>query len=175
MLKLGAGEANGSDHLRRRVVSTIDRVRSLGLTILQVEAVNILIDGGRTATELTDQILGCEPGDSDFEAGYARMRRALKDLESKGYVSTGLFGRGRPYRLTEHGIRVLTSLVPTGEGSGILKRIDVSVFVITVASGLGLFLVRAAADWLVFAVFGFFFFMVGFSFSRYCGVLKRVV
>jgi hypothetical protein len=92
------------------LISSIKEFRELNLGMLEVEVLARLVDGRRTNNELVLEIYGTGKDRSDFTADYNRVRRALKNLERKGLVSTPLLSKEKPYRLTQHGIASLTRI-----------------------------------------------------------------
>lgn len=146
----------------------------MDLTMLQTEIVDRLMDGRRTPTELVEQIFDTWRGDPDFEARYAAVRREIKSLENRGYVSTTLFGRDKPYKLTPHGIALLTSILPQDEKPRILGRWDLASFTSTALAGVALLLSRQYDGLPVFLLFALFFVLLGISLSSFVRILRKV-
>jgi hypothetical protein len=92
------------------LIHSIKEFRELKLGMLEVEVLARLVDGRRTSNELVLEIYGTGKDRSDFAADYNRVRRAVKNLERKGLVSTPFFSKEKPYRLTQHGIAQLTRI-----------------------------------------------------------------
>jgi hypothetical protein len=144
-LSCGSGEFNGRlsardeklDLARKRVLTSVRKLRQIKLSLLQAEVIDRLIDGRRTATELVLEIFASRPRDEDFEAYYSRVRRDLRDLERRGYASTGLFGRDRPYRITPYGAAVLLSIVPDIGRVKLVRKREMLSFSATALAGVG--------------------------------------
>jgi len=161
-------EKEASKRLREEVLSRIRRAREADLrSPLEMEIVTRLMEGARTATELTVEIFGS--GD-DLRAEYARVRRQLKGLESRGTVAAvSLFGRERPYRLTRYGVSKLINLQGVRE-ERLVSLADVGLYLSTAAF---LSLVLSVADvpsW----VPPLFIFLSGASAARILGTLWKV-
>ena len=160
--------------LRERVLSSVRKLRHIELTMLQIEIIDQLMDGRRTATELVDQIFQTKPGNPDFQARYAAIRREIKNLESRGYVSTTLFGRDRPYRLTGHATAVLSSILPEQRKPRILGKWDLAALVTTAATAILLLTSRHCEEQVVFLLFALFFVFLGVSISSFAHTLRKV-
>ena len=79
----------------RRAMEHMDIVRPL-----EAEILSNLSEGRRTATELCESIYNVERSSSSFHTYYMKVSRAVKELQRRGYVSTRVFGRDKPYALT---------------------------------------------------------------------------
>lgn len=95
------------DEVGQRLLADIGKLRRLEVSILEAEILRRLTDGRKTAFELIDAIYGLRRGDKGFNSARLKVRRALRSLERRGFVSTNLFGREKPYRLTRYGVAVL--------------------------------------------------------------------
>jgi DNA-binding PadR family transcriptional regulator len=86
-----------SDRLRKsvRILGEIEPRSELQIAIIES-----LLEGPRTIAELSREILG--EGPEVYQAQYMKVQRAIRLLESRGYVSTRLFGKPKPYRLTPY-------------------------------------------------------------------------
>ena len=73
--------------------------------LVQVGIVRKLLPGSRISSELVEAVYDVRRGDEGFQTYYTKIRRAIADLESRGFVSRRLFGRDRPFRLTQLGSR----------------------------------------------------------------------
>ncbi len=98
--------------LRDRVLADVRKLRSLDLSILEAEILDSLIGGRKNISELVEYIYHERPSDVGFNASRLKVRRALRELERRGIVSTRLFGRDKPYRITRHGVAILASISP---------------------------------------------------------------
>ncbi len=98
--------------------------------LTQVCIVRELLGGRRTASELVEAAYGVRRGELGFDSCHTRVRRALVDLESRGFVSRRLFGKDKPYYLTQLAIVRLTRMAkaaPRGRYR-LLPRIDVAIY-----------------------------------------------
>ena len=97
--------------MRKEVGRQARQIRESNLrSPLEIEIVSLLIEGRRTARELTEEIYDTGSG-GHLAVEYARVRRCLKGLEARGYVAAAtIFGRERPYRLTRFGVSRLLDL-----------------------------------------------------------------
>lgn len=78
---------------------------------LQAQVIQELLAGSRTIGEVTQALYGVGRGEQGFPSTYMRVRRAIKRLESKGYVSAPLLGRDKPYRLTRLGSQAIAGVL----------------------------------------------------------------
>ena len=160
--------------VRTGILSSVRKLRRIDLDILQIEIISHLMEGKRTATELVMEIYMIEPGQPDYQARYATVRRSLKDLEARGYASTNLLGRDKPYRLTRHGIAVICSIVPGDEGARVAGRADLAILGLTGVAAILMVLLRNSAEIIVFASFATFFTLLGLSLRTFGRILRRV-
>lgn len=118
--------------VRKRILGNLRDLKSLRMvTLLEAEIVARLLEGRRTAGELVEEIFDVQGDSESFHSYYMRVCRALHSLEKRGYVSTRLFGRDRPYRLTDHVVQRLARI--GGEQPARLVPIrDALVYVVTV-------------------------------------------
>jgi hypothetical protein len=103
--------------------------------LTQVSIVRELLGGRRTSSELVEAVYGVRRGELGFDSCYTRIRRAVADLESKGFVSRRLFGRDKPYYLTQLAVVRLTRIAkaaPRGRYA-LLPRIDIVIYTAAVA------------------------------------------
>ena len=137
---------------------------------LQLAIVNSLLDGPRTAAELTRLVLGEEP--QDFDARYMRITRALALLESKGYVSRRILGKPKPYRLTSYALEKLGSLA-AGDLSPVrlVKLWDIALYAITLMLASAAALLPTDSFWIPLL----FVYLGGISTCRMIQTLRRVV
>jgi hypothetical protein len=181
-LSCGSGEFNGRlsardeklDLARKRVLTSVRKLRQIKLSLLQAEVIDRLIDGRRTATELVLEIFASRPGDEGFEAYYSRVRRDLRDLERRGYASTGLFGRDRPYHITPYGVAVLLSIIPDIGQVKLVRKREMLSFSATALAGVILWSSRAVADPVYTIVLGVFFTLLGITITAFARILRRV-
>lgn len=135
---------------------------------LQIQIIACLLEGRRTATELTHQIYGS--GDrGEMKTDYARVRRELKRLESRGFVAgASLFSRERPYRLTRHGTSSLFGLAGLVD-CALLPRKDLLLHLATALLLFALIAIPNLPGWLHLL----FAFMSGASTVRVMALLAK--
>ena len=103
--------------------------------LTQVSIVRELLGGRRTSSELAEAVYGIRRGEVGFDSCYTRIRRAVADLESRGFVSRRLFGRDKPYYLTQLAVIRLTRIAkaaPRGRYA-LLPRVDIAIYAAAVA------------------------------------------
>ena len=128
--------------LRRRehrdaLIRVVDRIHLLGLRSgIETEIMRELVRGRRTTRELVDVIYSEDSEASTFESYYAKIRRALKNLHSKGLITSSLFGREKVYRLTRHGDRTLISVAVGYPQPRLLGNESIALFSVTSILGL---------------------------------------
>jgi len=124
-------DADAAKVLKDDVLRRVRRIGEAELRPpLEAEIVIRLMDGRRTAPELTGEIFG---NHEEYRTEYARIRRELKRLESKGVVAaTTLFGRKRPYRITRYGVARLMQVNGTKEES-FVNPTDAFLYIATIA------------------------------------------
>ncbi len=169
------GEEDDLFLLRERVLSSVKKLRHIDLDMLQVEIIDRLIEGRRTATELVIEIYEIEAKNSEYQARYAAVRRGLKGLERRGYTSTNLFGRDRPYRLTRYGVATLCSILPETKKAKILEKWEIAILGSTAIAAAILLLVRHSQGFILFPTFAVFFTLLGLSIPTFAGVLRKVM
>jgi len=173
------GGSGDIEELSRRVSSGVSRLRGLDLgDEIEVEILGQLVGSSMTATELVEGIYGLGSSDEGFSSSYTRVRRGVRKLESKGLVSTRLFGRDKPYRLTDLAVINLARIGGGGRQMATVPRVDLVAYLAT--SGLSVPVVVLGSEWLsisdvgVVLLFAVFFFLLGASFVRFMQTLRRV-
>lgn len=98
--------------VKQRLRRSLNHLETLDIdSLLQAEILSELIDGPRSSAELVEKILYPSKDNSqEREACYARVRRAVKNLGAKGYVSTGLLRKNSPHRLTRYAVARLAEI-----------------------------------------------------------------
>ena len=100
--------------LYQQMVSVQDSQNELEVSVLsnvtQVRIVQELLKGRRTVARLVEEFYGLRKGDPEFSTHYSRVRKEIEDLESLAIVSRKMFGRDKPYSLTQIGMESLTKL-----------------------------------------------------------------
>lgn len=167
---------DGEDLSRRRVISRIaDSVHRLDLKSgLQTEVLREIVEGPRTVRELVQIIFGEDRDNPSFETHYARTRRALKQLEARGYVSAALFGREKPYRLTKHGERCLASLAIGLPTPSVALPTDLGLFGATLFLGILNLVGQALGGPATSIVPSAFLLLLGLSLCRAFTILREV-
>jgi hypothetical protein len=173
-----AGSEN-IDELHLKVREGISKLRGLDIgDELAVEILGQLVEGRRTITEIVDHIYGVTTSDEGFYSSYSRVRREIRKLESKGLVSGKLFGKEKPYRLTELAVINLARIGGEAKQLGVLPRTDITLYTATGLSALPvLFLARgllALSNPETATAFGCFCVLLGLSLGRFLGTLRRV-
>ena len=176
---MSRGGSGSIDEFGRRVVNGVSRLKGLDIgDELEVEILGQLVRSRRTVTEMVEGIYGLGSMDEGFNSCYTRVRRGVKRLESKGFVSTNLFGWNKPYRLTDLAMVNLARMGGDVEQLDLVSRVDIAAYLTTIA-----LLVPVAvlgADWLklsdlgVLVLFAAFFFLLGASFVRFLQTFRRV-
>lgn len=167
-------------HLHEKTLACVRKLRAMDLTMLEAEIMDRLMDGRRTAVELVLEIYGVSRGDPSYGASCNRVRRALRSLENRGFVSTNLFGRDKPYGLTHHGVAMLASISPmTGEAKALPMWCGL-VFASTLLAGLVMFaasngLLGALSGWAIYCLVAVFFALFGFSLAVLILLGRRVL
>lgn len=172
--RLAPADDDALSRLRSGVLGSVRKLRRIDLDMMQAEIVGHLLEGRRTATELVLEIYQVEPGQPDYQARYAALRRSLKDLESRGLVATNLLGRDKPYRLTRHGIAVLCSIVPGEDRPRIVRKGELLLLASTGLAAIAMVLLRHSHEVIVYASFATFFTLFGLSMRTFAGILRRV-
>lgn len=152
-----------------------DSIHLLGLKSgLQTEVLREIVDGPRTIRELVNIIYGEDRGTSSFETHYARVRRAARYLEARGYVSASLFGREKPYRLTRHGERCLANLASGFPAPRVVLGRDAFLFAGTLFLGILNLLDAASPRPSTSVVSAAFLVLLGASLCRGLTILREV-
>jgi hypothetical protein len=173
-------ESKELDELDRRVRGGVAKLRGIHVgDEVEVEVLTHLVGGRFTIAELVEKMYGLDRNEEGFSSSYTKVRRATRRLESRGLVSTRLFGKERPYRLTEYAI---TNLARIGGGEpqrALMPRQDLIVHATTLALSIPMLLL--AKGWLVLSdpgtivLFACFFYLLGASSSRLVQMLRRIL
>ena len=137
-----------------------------------------LLVGKRTIRELVLLTYDVSPEDESYRTCYMRVRRALMTLEGKGMVSSALFGKAKPYRLTRHAIEKLLAVCDGDERyPNIIKRIDYVAYSSTLGLSIAtLFLSKLSTlPSLVLGLAGASLLLAGISICRLLETLRRVL
>ena len=166
------------DDLQRRIHGGISKLKGLEIADeLEIEILAQLVNTRRTITEIVEGIYGIRSTDEGFSSSYTRVRRGTRKLESKGLITTRIFGRDKPYRLTDLAIINLARIGGEARQIPTLPRIDLAAYLAT--TGLSIPVVILGTEWFqlsdigVVALFAAFF-LLGASFVRFLQTLRRV-
>ena len=167
------------DDLQRRVHGGISRLKGLEIgDELEIEILAQLVNTRRTITEIVEGVYGLRSTDEGFSSSYTRVRRGTRRLESRGLITTRIFGRDKPYKLTDLAIINLARIGGEARQIPTLPRIDIATYLAT--TGLSVPVIVLGAKWFqisdigVVALFAAFFFLLGASFVRFLQTLRRV-
>lgn len=112
-------------------------LKKLGIeSFLEVELLTALSKGRRTVAELVQELYNVERSNPAYASYYDRVRRGCRRLESKGLVSRRIFGRDKPYRLTEHGILAMNRARMGQVSQRVLNSMDAALYLATILFGL---------------------------------------
>jgi len=172
--------ADGIEDLRIKVKEGVSKLRGLEVgNELSVEILSRLAEGRRTASELVEEIYQVRSSDEGFYSSYARVRREIRRLESKGLVSTNVLGRNRPYRLTDLAVINLARIGGESKQMPVLPPIDILIYLATAASlipllfgSMGRFI--DPSEMVTLGLFGLFCLLLGASLTRFFQTLRRV-
>ncbi len=161
--------------------STKELVDAEFRSVLQVSVVRELLAGERTMAELVEAIYGLAPGHDGYHTHYTRVRREIQRLASRGFVSRRLFGRNRPYRLTQLAVAKITHMasVRPSWAMKVLPGRDLVLFVVALAmagvcalAGTGTIIELHGYPFLLLLVLSAF--CGGMAFVRFAEILRRV-
>jgi hypothetical protein len=164
------------DGVRDLLGLVIDRVHLLGIgSGLETKVLGQLVSSPRTMRELVNQIYHTDRGNPEFESSYARMRRSVKRLEAKGYVSSSLFGHEKTYRVTRYGERCILGLIAGFPPPRAIGHLDIAIFSSTILIGVLLLAdLGAMPDTVGRAASILFLVLLGVSLCRVVTVLREV-
>lgn len=144
--------------------------------VTQVRIVQELLKGRRTVARLVEEFHGLRKGDADYSTYYSRVRKEMEDLESKGMISRRMFGRDKPYSLTQLGMERLTQL--QGFSSpGILSLPDALTYAAALILGAvcaAVIVARIGTGMPITLLAFVFFFAGGSAFSRMFRAIGRI-
>jgi hypothetical protein len=144
-------------------------------SILEARIIAELVRGSRSVAELTCWIFETDNDKPEYTAYYDRVRRVLRILEGKGYVSRRLFGKEKPYRLTNLALRKLLEL--KHENIDRARLVDYALyasFVSLVGIILGLTWSRVGGN-LFFILYSLFLVLSGASLARMVRMIQEVM
>jgi len=146
--------------------------------LLQIEIVEELLSGRRTVAELVEAIYSVSRGGEGFATHYSRVRREIRQLESKGFVvPRKLFGRDKPYGLTQLAVAKLTQIegVEPGQSQRVVPRIDYLLYVGAILLWIAASTVLASSGYVSTIMVAAFFFTSGIAFCRFLQTVRRVI
>lgn len=152
-----------------QISRTTKKLAHLRLTPVQTEILKEIVNGNRTVSELTFAIFHSRYTDERFETYHSRTKRAVKNLERRGFIAKRrLLGRDKPYGLTHHGMASIVSIIPEMPGHRVLGRWDLLLFPLTSLVGVAAF---ATFDPILTNLFSL---LLGVTIVRAVGVLRRI-
>ena len=166
-------EAGLEGSMKRLVEGQLDSLTQVGI-------VRELLAGKRTLAELVEALYGLKRQDDGFKTEYTRIRREVRALESKGFVSRALFGRERPYRLTQLAVARITKIaeVTPSWQPKLVTPIDFGIYVVAMLlAAVGFVMSRNLDDpWAGLQALRYAAaFFGGLAFSRFAGTVRKVV
>jgi hypothetical protein len=168
------------DLTRKKVFRAVEDLKQLDVSdLLQAEIIGKLLTGRRTVAELVEEIYGQRKGGTGFMSAYSKTRRSIRELESKGYVTTTIFGKNKPYRLTKYAISRLSDFETPAHKASLVPRKDLFLYILTsVLAALALAVVyeNIGLEGLSLASFyAIFFILVGISITRLLETITKVI
>lgn len=166
---------------KERVLKAIGELGQLDVQDLtQARIIAVLLTDQRTVTELVEEIYEQKRGDEGYRGAYSKTRRAVMVLASHGYVSTRLFGKDKPYRLTKYAVSNLADFRVPADKPRIIPRMDMAIHGFTISLGVIAFLLAIDkmdfGSSLPFAVFyAAFFLFLGASTIRLLESVSKVM
>jgi hypothetical protein len=172
----------GSDNienLRDRVKDGITKLKGLEIgDEFAVEILAQLVEGKKTVAEIVEAVYGLRNSDEGYLPIYAKVWRQIRQLESKGLVSTRILGRNKPYRLTQLAIINLAKIGGEEQQVPVIPRVDLVPYVGTlVIAGIAILQARDILQFTetttmgLLLLFGLF---AGVSLCRSIETIRRV-
>jgi len=162
--------------IRSSLRSALRNLREVELSPNELNVLEELLKGRRTIPELVLLMYGKGIEDAEYRTYYMRVRRAVARLESKGMISTRLFGKKKPYKLSRHAIERLLAI---GEGNErrVAPRLDYVVYGLTLALCLATLSVSRHVYYpaVVLGLAGGSLVFVGISLCRVLETIRRVM
>ncbi len=173
-----AGPKNIED-LQNKVKEGITKLKGLEIgDELAVEIMAQLVEGKKTPAEIVERVYGLQNPDEGFISSYGRVWREIRRLEAKGLVSRKLFGKDKPYRLTQLAIINLARIGGEEQQRSVIPRIDLVPYLGTVGTavtaalqGQGLLQLPQQGTQVLLVLLCLF---VGVSFCRLLESIRRV-
>jgi hypothetical protein len=121
------------DDLQARIQQGVSKLGGLDIgDELSVEILRQLVGGRKNTSEMVELIYGLRRGEEGFSSCFSRVGREIRKLESKGLVSRRVFGRDRPYRLTELAVANLARIGGEEKQMPLIPRSDLLVYLVTI-------------------------------------------
>jgi len=162
-----------------RILASLSSLRKLDLSVLETEVITRLATGRRTRNELVEEIYQTNKESPDYVANYTKVRRALQVLQSRGYVSTPLFSKEKPYRLTPYAVQTLASIAPGMRPPTLVSKVDAAAYAACILAGIAAYWAAtrdgAGSDRVLAILPASFFVLFGFSIARIWEVLRKVI
>ena len=173
-------DSDNINDLKRNVVNGISKLRGLDISDeLTIAILAQLVEGKKSAAEIVERTYGIGNSEEGFQSCYGRVRREIRRLESKGLVSRALFGKEKPYRLTQLAIINLAKIGGEEQQLPIIPKTDLAAYLVTLAlsvptasHALGLF--ELTESWTI-GLFGCFCFFLGISVYGSVHMIRRVL
>jgi len=178
VLELVRSESRGVADDGLRLLRSVGNLRHLELSMLEVEILSHLMDGSSTRSELVEEIFQQQKGGPDYVASYTKIRRGLEDLEGKGFVTTPVFGKEKPYRITSYGMQKVVSVSPDIGQPCLVERVDPVIYGACLIAGFATYYAAGniSEPAKILAVLpASFFVLLGFSLARIWGTLRKVI
>ena len=145
-------------------------------SVLEAEILTCLVEGRRTVGELADQIYHAKRTDQSYHTYYMKIRRAVSELQKKGYIATNFLGKEKPYRLTPYAISVMLDV--GDPDPHVIPFRDKFVYVSTLVLGLFFFFLSGFSHFLsrpyMILVYTILVFLTGISACRLSIAFKKV-
>jgi hypothetical protein len=180
LFRADSDTAENLSRLRTRVHEGVSKLRGLEIgDELAIEILAQLVDGRKSTAEIVELIYGLRKGDEGFISCYSRVGREIKRLESKGLVSRQLFGRDKPYRLTELAVTNLARIGGEKKQMALVPKGELLVYLVTIALAVPIasqtLNLLQLGDLGTAVIFPCFCFFLGFSCSKVLQTLGRVL
>ena len=167
------------DDLKGKVKEGITKLKGLEIgDELAVEILSQLVEGKKTPAEIVERVYGLQNPDEGFISSYGRVWREIRRLEGKGLVSRNLFGKDKPYRLTQLAIINLARIGGEEQQRSVIPSIDLVPYLGTVGTAIasalqaqGLLELPQQGTLLLLVLLCLF---LGISFTRVLEAFRRV-
>lgn len=179
MFRADSDSIDNIDKLKTKAKEGVSKLRGLDMgDVLSIEILSQLVDGRKSTAEIVEEVYGLRKGDEGFKSCYSRVSRAIKKLESRGLISRQLFGRDKPYRLTQLAIINLARIGGEEQQMMLVPRTDMAAYAGALAlalplamRALGMLTISGEVEvWL----FPCFCFLLGVCFVEVLRTFRRV-